>query len=58
MNGLSAREAMQRANSGFRFYAYRKSIGRPVSLIGILIEWPKRFFFEWKRHHDARKPPE
>jgi hypothetical protein len=49
MNNLSIRESVQRANSGFRFYAYRRRIGNPISLLGVLREWPRRFWFEWRK---------
>ncbi len=47
MNNLPFLESASRANSGFRFYAYRRRIGNPVTLLSVLREWPRRFWFEW-----------
>lgn len=54
MNGLPMRQAIDRANSGFRLYWYRRKIGKPLSLWETLREWPRRFWFEWKQSNDIR----
>lgn len=39
-------QALERANSHWRYWAYRRSIGSPVSALGTLREWWTRFWFE------------
>lgn len=52
MNGLPIMESVRRANSGFRLYTYRRSIGNPLSLWATLREWPRRFIFEFRASAD------
>lgn len=41
------REAVSRANSHFRYWAYRRSIGNSISIMVPLRQWPRRFAFEF-----------
>ena len=38
--------AVSRANSHIRYWRYRKSIGRPISLTQSVCNWYHRFVFE------------
>ena len=40
-------QCLARANSHLRYWAYRRSIGNPITLRSALRAWLKRFAFEW-----------
>jgi len=56
MNNLPFMESVRRANSGFRFYYYRRKIENPIPLWGVLKEWPRRFWFEWSARSEQTGP--
>jgi hypothetical protein len=41
-------QIMSRANSHLRYWRYRRSIGKPISLLGSIGDWRRRFLFEWR----------
>lgn len=43
-------EALRRANSHFRFHAYRKEIGNPVPLWHTIYAWCRRLVFELRHN--------
>ena len=45
---MTIRESIGRANSHLRYWAYRRQIGRPISLLGAMRDWWSRFVFELK----------
>lgn len=46
MNRLS--QCISRANTEFRYVAYRRKIGSPISMWGACRRWVQRFAFEWR----------
>ena len=40
-------KAVDRANSHFRYYQYRKNIGNSIPLLPVFKHWYKRFIFEY-----------
>lgn len=50
---MSILESVRRANSSFRYYAYRRSIGNPIALRTTLREWVNRYRFERAQRRTA-----